>query len=249
MNVQEHYQRLLAEEYDFVFGGFTENSANAAALLGRLNLQPSLSGRALDLGCGPGYYAAPLAQAGYSVQALDWEPTLLASLADRCAGMDVVSVRADMREFVAHCKGPVELVLCMGDSLAHLTSSAEVSALLRQAAEVLEPGGRLLLSFRDQSRALIGADRFLTLRSDAQRIFSCFIEFAEESLEVTDILHVRQGQEWAVRKSAYRKTRLTGGQVEAMCRAAGLEVELRVNEAGLITLLACKFAQSGESVS
>lgn len=242
MNVREHYERLLAEQYDFVFGGFEANAERAAALLGRLDLLPRLSGRAVDLGSGPGYFTAPLARAGYAVQALDWEPTLLAALRERCDGLNVQALEEDMRKAAQVCAGPAELVLCMGDGLAHLDSPREAAVVVAQCAGLLEPGGRLLLEFRDQARALTGADRFLLLRSDERRIFSCMLEYGDEHLEVTDLLYVRpdQGSQWTLRKSAYRKARLTAGQVEAACRAAGLAVELRVNEAGMITLLARK---------
>ncbi|MGE4293034.1 MAG: class I SAM-dependent methyltransferase [Desulfovibrio sp.] len=243
MGVREHYQELLAEHYDWVFGGFEANARRAAALLGRLELLPRGSGRALDLGCGPGYFAAPLAQAGFAVQALDWEPTLLNALRQRCDGLDVEVVQEDMRNAAQVCAGPVELVVCTGDSLAHLDSPREAAVVVAQCAGLLEPGGRLLLQFRDQARALTGPDRFLLLRSDANRIFSCMLEYGDEHVEVTDLLYEHNAAPdaaWTLRRSAYRKARLTAGQVEAACRAAGLDVELRVNEAGMITLLATK---------
>lgn len=240
MSVRKHYEQLLAEHYDWVFGGFEANAERAAALLGRLDLLPRLSGRAIDLGSGPGYFSAPLAQAGYSVQAVDWEPTLLAALRDRCDGLGVEAVQEDMRQAARVCSGPVELAVCTGDSLAHLDSPREAAVVVAQCAELLEPGGHLLLEFRDQARALTGADRFLLVRSDAERIFTCALEYGDEHVEVTDLLHEREGAGWKLRKSSYRKARLTAGQVEASCRAAGLAVELRVNEAGMIILLARK---------
>lgn len=240
MTVREHYRTLLADQYDWVFGGFEANAERAAALLGRLDLAPRASGRAVDLGSGPGYFAAPLARAGYAVQALDWEPTLLAALRERCEGLGVEALQADMRTAGSVCAGPVELVVCTGDSLAHLDSPREAVVVVNQAAGLLEPGGRLLLEFRDQSRALTGPDRFLLVRSEAERIYTCALEYSDEHVEVTDLLHERTADGWTLRKSAYRKARLTAGQVEAACRASGLEVELRVNESGMILLLARK---------
>lgn len=240
MGVREHYESFLADQYDWVFGGFEANTQRAAALLGRLDMVPRRSGRAVDLGCGPGYFSSALANAGYAVQALDLDPTLLTKLRENCDGLNVEALQEDLREVAQVCTGPVELVVCTGDSLAHLESPREAAVVVDQCAGMLEPGGQLLLGFRDQSRSLTGTDRFLCLRSDADRIFTCALEYSDEHVDVTDMLYVRSGEGWTLRKSAYRKARLTAGQVEAACRAAGLDVELRVNEAGMITLLAIK---------
>ncbi len=67
---------------------------------------------------------------------------------------------------------------------------AEQADLLRRAG-VAAPGG---------------LDRFIPLRADADRIMTCFLESnGSESVMVHDLIHVRQGETWTLRKSAYPK--------------------------------------------
>lgn len=239
-DIKRHYESMLAEHYSWFMGGFEENAARSEALFDELDIAPRLSDKAVDLGCGSGFQAIPLARRGFSVFGLDMSAQLLGEMAQRAEGLAVQAVEGDFRNCAQLLSTPVELATCMGDTLSHLKSHAEVETLMAQVYRGLEPGGRLLLTFRDQTAALGGPDRFLSLRSDESRIFTCFLEYGEDHLDVTDLLHLRQGDGWELISSQYRKVRLTAAQVEKYCRRAGFAVLESRMERGLVTLLAEK---------
>ena len=51
--------------------------------------------------------------------------------------------------FVEHCKAPLDLILCMGDTLTHLLDVEVVANLFAAACRLLKPGGRMVLTYRD----------------------------------------------------------------------------------------------------
>ena len=87
------------------------------------------------------------------------------------------SICADLVEFRRHTPRPVELVVCMVDTLLHLASQDVVEHLFDDVFAALEPGGTFIATFRDFSVAAEELDRFISVRSDERTIFTCFLEF------------------------------------------------------------------------
>ena len=105
--------------------------------------------------------------------------------------------------------GEIELVVCMGDTLTHLETLTKVKALLQQVSTGLAPGGRLILSFRNLSQPLVGLDRFIPVRADADTVFTCFLEYEPETVKVHDLVYARDVDgAMTLNKSMYRKLRL-----------------------------------------
>ncbi|MFI6980953.1 class I SAM-dependent methyltransferase [Embleya sp. NPDC050154] len=226
-----HYDRLLAEQYTWMLGDDIEAlAAGQAALLRDLGVLPGPApGVAVDLGCGPGQQTLALARAGFaSVVAVDSSKLLLAELAGHTrdiAGID--PVHADIRGVLPQVARPgtVDLVVCMGDTLPHLPSRADVTALLADTARALAPGGRFVVTYRDQSRPLHGTDRFIPVRGDRDRVFTCFLEYVDEdTVMVHDLLHTRSGDTWSLRAGSYPKLRIASDWLNEQCRRAGLEI-------------------------
>jgi len=103
----------------------------------------------LDLGCGPGRHALPLARAGYQVTALDLSPTLLDRARAREGELQPNSphpidwVHADMRQFSAPSK--FDLILSMWTSFGYFDDPADDLRVLEQCYNNLRPGGQLLI--------------------------------------------------------------------------------------------------------
>lgn len=240
---RDHYETLLAKHYSRGMGGFEAKAAENAAFFERQGLRPRSSGRAADLGAGSGFQAVPLAKAGFSVTAVDFSPTLLAELASRAGELAITAVQGDLMDVDAllpKSVGPVELAVCMGDTLSHLESPAAVGAFLGKVHGVLEKDGRLVLGFRDQERELAGTDRFLPVFADDSLVFTCFLEYGLEHIDVTDLFHVRTDSGWALEKSAYRKVRLTRSAVADMLGAAGFRLEHEESARGMVSIIAGK---------
>jgi SAM-dependent methyltransferase len=120
--------------------------ADAAKLVATSDLFKVADGAAvLDLGCGPGTHAVPLAARGARVTGVDLSEAMLARArrAAEEASVEVRLVRADMRHFVE--PGAFDLVVSMYTSFGYFADPDENLAVLRNARACLAPGGRLLL--------------------------------------------------------------------------------------------------------
>jgi hypothetical protein len=125
----------------------------------------------------------------------------------------------------------------MGDTLTHLPDTSSVETLISEVAADLQPGGRFVTTFRDYSTALSAEQRFIPVRSDANRILTCFLEYDEQHVTVHDILHERTGSDWKQTVSAYRKLRIPPQYVVSTLEQYGFEVEQDKTASGMIRLI------------
>jgi len=119
---------------------FARGSEEVQQLLESLGGKPET---ALDLGCGPGRHALPLADAGLSVTAVDTSPSLLEQLAEQKGERDIEIVEADMRAFVR--PDSFDLIVVMWTSFGYFTDEADHARVLDRIRTSLKPDGRLVL--------------------------------------------------------------------------------------------------------
>ncbi|WP_437284907.1 class I SAM-dependent methyltransferase [Sorangium sp. So ce406] len=251
--VADHYDTLLAEHYSRMFGDHDAKVAEQRALLERLGLRagPERPCEAIDLGCGSGFQSLALAQLGFRVTAVDTSDKLLAELAARRGQLPVDLVQADLLEALERSGPLCELAVCMGDTLPHLGSKADVERMFAGCARRLTPGGRLALTFRDLTRELEGVDRFIPVHDSADVIMTCFLEYEPETVKVHDIVHTRSREDgrWRMSASFYRKLRLSPDWVCGALEAAGFRVVHREIARGLVTLVARSEADVGRDTN
>ena len=122
---------------------FAENAwptAPDAALVG--HVETLTPGTALDLGCGPGRNAVPLAVRGWRVTGVDASSVGLAQAAERArdAGVEIETVHAELSDYLATPRS-FDLVV-----LANIhVPSADRPALLAAVARAVAPGGHLFV--------------------------------------------------------------------------------------------------------
>jgi SAM-dependent methyltransferase len=238
VTVEEHYARHLAPIYVWMAGGF-----EAAVARGRSEIEAVVGplaggGTVVDLGAGFGMHAIPLARQGYSVLAIDSSAILLELLKAHAGNLSIRTVADDLLSFRQHLQAPVELILCMGDTLTHLSDRDRVERLLFLIAEALRPGGQFISSFRDYTVPLTGDSRFILVKSDSDRILTCFLDYSSEYVTVHDLLHERADLTWGLRVSSYRKTRISPEWAANSLRSKGLSVRLEPGLAGMVRLVA-----------
>ena len=118
-------------------------AAEAERLVEWIGLGPGSS--LLDLGCGPGRYALPLARLGCEVTGVDRTEAFLAEARRRADadGLEVELVRADMREFVR--AEAYDVVISMLTSFGYFVDPDDDLKVLENVRQSLRPGGILLI--------------------------------------------------------------------------------------------------------
>ncbi len=235
----DHYEHLLAEVYDWMQGGWDQRVEANRAHFEALGVAPTVGGaRAVDIGAGTGYQSIPLAELGFVVTAIDPSPSMLAQLSTHVGEL---TIELSAEPFRAHDPNSAELICCMGDTLTHLESLAAIESLFGSALETLQPNGRLILTYRDGTSQPVGDDRFLAIRSDHDRIFTCFLEQLDpDHTRVHDIVHTREASGFGQQVSSYVKLRLRPAVVDAMLRTAGFVDVVTEVDRGLVTTTAAK---------
>ncbi len=236
----EHYESLLADIYTWLYGGAAARREDNRVFFAEKGITPRGSGRAVDLGCGSGFQSIPLSEAGFTVTAIDQSEKLLAELEAGRGKLPIAAVKADILEVDRIVQGTIELAVCMGDTLTHLASPEAVEELLRKTFKLLEPGGRLVLTFRNLTAEVPVADRFIPVRSDDDRLFSCFLDYEGDYVTVHDILYTRTPQGWELKKSFYRKLRIPPQWVMRQLESIGFRTATLREERDLATIIAEK---------
>lgn len=239
-SVKEHYDQVLSSVYSWMYGGYEINLERYSAFFRDHGLQPRHSGLAIDLGAGCGFQSIPLARAGFTVTAIDLDPGLLSELRVNAKGLPVRCIEGDLLEFDRALQDKVELIVCMTDTLLHLESKGAVKSLFSKVYAALEAKGRFVISIRDLGQELTDTDRFLPLRSDAGTIFTCFLEYEPDTVKVHDLVYRKEGSDWTLYKSFYRKLRLSEEWVRTALSHVGFAAVETHRDNGLITFIATR---------
>lgn len=236
--VEDHYKTHLAPVYLWMAGGFDVAISRGEAEIEAVvpNLAAGIT--AVDLGAGFGMHTIPLARRGCSVVAVDTSSILLDELRAHVEALPVRAVEDDLLSFQRHLDVRANLILCMGDTLTHLRDHATVERLFSLAKESLRLGGMLITTFRDYTSPRIDQGRFIPVRSDTDRILTCFLEYEPDHVKVHDVLHERIGSNWQLRVSAYRKLRLSPEWVSTALQAIGFSVRVEPGLGGMVCVIA-----------
>ena len=238
--VDDHYNRHLGPVYAWMHGDLEGAFARARTELESLGIERSESLLAVDLGAGFGLHALPLAELGYRVVAVDRCRPLLDELARRAVGRRIDIVDGDLTAFGNYLKQPADLILCMGDTLTHLPNLDAVAELLREVGARLATAGQFVATLRDYSRPLTGDSRFILVRSTAEQILTCFLEFQSDHVDVHDVLHRLVDGQWRLDVSHYPKLRLSPDWLVAQLAGLGFRVERGKLPNGMISVVATR---------
>ncbi len=191
----------------------------------------------LELACGTGRVAIPIAREGVQVVGLDRSPAMLALACEKSVGLDNVRwVDGDMREF--ELPERFGLVFIPYRSFQHLLTAADQLSCLHCTHSHLAPGGRLALNIFNpdivnMGRWLGGKRGSLQQRADYLGTGKMRVWFTNEfrpaSQEVnTTFLCDELDDEGAVISRVYRGYTLRyvfRFEMEHLLRRAGFEIE------------------------
>ncbi|MBV9690360.1 MAG: class I SAM-dependent methyltransferase [Ktedonobacteraceae bacterium] len=155
MNDTVWYQKFFGEDYLRIYTPFFSEEKTLREVDGiskLLNLPVGSS--ILDLCCGYGRHAIPLAQRGYQMTGLDLsEPFLQRARADALAqGVQVEWVHSDMRHIPF--ENTFDAAISIFTSFGYLENEEENLHVLQQVHNALKPGGLFLLESVYQNKVV-----------------------------------------------------------------------------------------------
>ncbi|MCP9486492.1 MAG: class I SAM-dependent methyltransferase [Gaiellaceae bacterium MAG52_C11] len=173
----------------------------------------------IELACGTGRIAVPIALAGLRVIGVDGSLGMLEVARERAAAAGVEALvdlrRGDLRE--PPVAERVQLVLIPFRSLLHLTTEADRGRALAAAYSLLEPGGRLVFDVFAPGREDVEATHGRWLEREP----GIFERADWDEVERTLTLSVRRGEEASTMLLAW----LTPAEWSRLLERAGFEVE------------------------
>jgi ubiquinone/menaquinone biosynthesis C-methylase UbiE len=218
---QEQLDAFFGEFYLRVYGN-RQAGAEAreqALAAARLSGCPA-DGALLDVGCGFGRHAVPLAAEGFRVTGVDRSATLLEEARRRAPDDNPALVAADYRE-LPFADESFDAAINLYTSLGYL-GDEEDTQVLAEVARVLRPGGRLVIEtthrdllvkvFQERGWQMLGEGRLLL----EQRAFDPVTGVEQETQTLIDSDGAREFRTFATR--VYSATELV-----SMLRAAGFE--------------------------
>lgn len=226
MTVKEHYDNHLGNFYSWMTGDFQSKTKEFHDFLRDNSVVPKYSKNAVDLGAGHGLQSIPLARMGFNVFAVDFNEQLLTELKSNAVGLNIEILNDDIKNVIQFADKDIELVLCCGDTLAHLNDKSEIEKLITDISTILKPGGKILFSFRDYTTELTGDNRFIPVKSDENRILTCVLEYAHDTVRVTDLLNEKTETGWMLKVSSYNKVRLLTTKIANTLESAGFQIQM-----------------------
>ncbi len=217
------------EEYDCEFGEYEPEGPFYEALAERTG------GPILDLACGTGRIAIPLAKRGFAVTGVDLAAPMLAHARRKSGTAPLRWVEADCRSFAL--KDRFALALMSGNAFQAYLADADQQALARQVHRHLAPGGRFAFETRNPRPAdLAGyeAETYWHSYTDpaGRRIDVSLIEIYDPAAAVLDCHVFRRtaGTGDPVRRTRIRIRYTDRHHVVALLRDAGFAIEAQYGD-------------------
>jgi glycine/sarcosine N-methyltransferase len=159
----------------------------------------------LDSACGTAMHAIALAKNGHRVSAADLSAEMIVKARQNVLDAGV-PVKLEAAGFGSLAKtfgpGTFDLVLCLGNSLPHITISAELNAALQDFSACLRKGGVLLIQNRNFDAVMAKKDRWMEPQTysegDSEWIFQRFYNFEPGGLIQFNIVTLKRtpGSTW-----------------------------------------------------
>jgi SAM-dependent methyltransferase len=193
--------------YDEIAGNYDDITGAASRTLAAKAFVSTFLARyrvasALDVACGNGLYAIALAHAAVRVVGSDLSAAMLAQAARRAeaAGVAVQWMPAPMQDLPDKLAGPFDAVLCMGNSIPHLLSDADLEATIAGFTRLTAPGGRIVLNLLHYARLLAANQRIVGVDRHGQTEYVRFYDFLDAGRIRFNILTV----DWSGEEPAHR---------------------------------------------
>lgn len=178
----ETFYDQLAADYD----GLTHASKRTAAarnFVRELHRRAPFSS-ALDAACGTGVFTRPLAEFASRVCGADLSAEMLrrAEHESPHTATNIQWLEAPMQNLPEALDTPFECILCMGNSLPHLLTRADLHKALQGFAHLLTADGSLVLHQLNYDRLLAGGERLVGATRSENTTYVRFYDFQGERI-------------------------------------------------------------------
>lgn len=211
------WERRLAREGEFFRERFAEHRVT----------------RVLDAACGTGMHAISFARSGFECAGTDLSPAMVEKAREnaRAAGVTVRFEAVGFGELASRLGSGFDAVTCLGNSLPHLPDDAALSACLEDFADLLVPGGLLVIQDRNYDRLLRERQRFMppTSRADGEgeTVFLRVTDFPpagagnDEAISFTILTLRKRGGAWTMTERTTPLRALRCATLKAAVERAG----------------------------
>lgn len=179
--------------------------------------------KVLDLGCGTGNVAIPMARMGYAVTALDLSPNMLAVAEQKArnAGLNIHWVNQDMREI--DIPDDFDLVLSMCDSLNYLTEEADLQKVFGIVYKQLKENGLFIFDLNSYYKIsyIFGNETYTLNDDEISYIWENNFDEATGICEMELTFFLREGQLYKRFKEIHQERGYKSDRVVADLEAAG----------------------------
>lgn len=125
-------------------------------------------GTVLDIACGSGSYATRLQAMGYAVTAIDLDAEMIRQMKAKDA--DIQAFQMNMLD-IDILPGSFDLIFCIGNSIVHLDSAADIERFLQSCRRKLNWQGSLILQTVNYDRIIAkGITELPTLTHDDKHL-------------------------------------------------------------------------------
>lgn len=196
----------------------------------------------LDAACGTGQHAITLARRGYRVSAADLSaPMIEQAVVNAHAAKVEVNFRPAGFGTLAHAfgKNSFDALLCLGNSLPHLLTPADLHNALADFADCLRPGGLLLIQNRNFDAVLSQHQRWMEPQpyqdKDNEWLFLRFYDFEADGLIRFNMITLKRSLhgEWSSSiGSTFLRSWLSNDLAAALAAAGFARIQTFGNMAG-----------------
>ncbi|MBF8247674.1 MAG: Methyltransferase type 11 [Bacteroidetes bacterium] len=181
LRVAEFYDGL-APDYDLMTGfdkRFVQERPFFRVLVEKYKIRT-----ALDVGCGTGFHSLLLARIGVDVTGVDISEAMIKKVDEHAKQLQlkVKVFKESFQNLSSTMKERYDLVLSMGNSLAHILSEKEMEDVLRGFQHLLKSKGLLYLQILNYEKILHIRERIQSTKETSDKTFVRSYDYGENAL-------------------------------------------------------------------
>lgn len=151
------YDQTLALQWDQLMGWKDRESSEGACLIDLM--RSHRVNTIFDAAAGTGFHTVLLANAAFNVTAMDGAEQMVSKARQNIAALVARPIACNVGDWLqadTMPAGPFDAVICLGNSLAHLFSAADLELALSNFRKLLRRGGVLIIDHRNYDGIIAG---------------------------------------------------------------------------------------------